>query len=573
MGGQPAPAGGAPRVKPDSTGWIPIGRSSNAECFEVEPGVLAIVPADGATETAETAAENIQIQLAHLRARRRRAGTIVFMDNVASQNAGAREVYHTAPDPAFQTCFALVGSTMFGRAASFVFTGLNPPRVPTRMFGTFQEALSWIRQSSEMRALPAALVKGFFRLCQGEFGYRLPRSMSRDRDDTTAFFFNTVAEELERLFRTARAREDRLTATITHLSDALVRVAAGDFTAQVDRDDGGDAADVLAFLVNSTIAELGAYVATNERRAEEDRLRLERVVLQRASELQQSAENFRTLLAIAPVPMMLIGLEDERVRFCNQRAADLFETTVEEMVGGRAPELHHEPELRRRFRETLERERRVDAVGVEIRTRRGSSFHSLLNASTLLSGGETLVMLTLTDVTEQKRIEDQLRALATTDALTGALTRRHFFDLAALEWARSSRHRHPLCVALIDVDHFKTVNDTFGHGIGDEALRLVSETVRSKLRRHDLLGRYGGDELALLFPETPLEGAQQVSDRIRRAVAEIELRHGDTPVRLTISAGLVERRMEEVLTAACQRADAALYEAKDGGRDCVVGIA
>ena len=135
-------------------------------------------------------------------------------------------------------------------------------------------------------------------------------------------------------------------------------------------------------------------------------------------------------------------------------------------------------------------------------------------------------MLTLTDVTEQKRIEDQLRALATTDTLTGALTRRHFFDLAELEWTRSTRHRHPLCVALIDVDHFKTVNDRFGHGMGDEALRLVAETVRGKLRRHDLLGRYGGDELALLFPETPLEGARQVSDRIRRAVAEIQLSPG-----------------------------------------------
>jgi diguanylate cyclase (GGDEF)-like protein/PAS domain S-box-containing protein len=560
-------------VTPDTSGWTPIGRSGNADVFEVEPGVLAVVPFDGASDTAETAAESIEIQLAHLRARGRSAGTIIFMDRIASQSAGARDVYHSAPDPAFQTCFALVGQTMFGRAASLVFIDLNPPRVPTRVFGTLQEALTWVRQTAEARSLPAALVKGFFRLCQGEFDYRLPRTMSRDRDDTTAFFFNTIADELERVLRRSREREDRLALTVAHLSDTLVRVAAGDFTAQVNRDYGGDPADVLAFLVNNTISELGAFVAANERRAEEDRVRLERLVLQRAGELQQSEENFRMLLAIAPVPMLLIGLEDERVRFVNERAAALFEMTVEEMVGAQAPELHPEPEVRRRFRETLERERRIDAAGVEIRTRHGASFHSLLNASTLVSGGETLVMLTLTDVTEQKRIEDQLRALATTDALTGALTRRHFFDLAALEWARSSRHRHPLCVALIDVDHFKMVNDTFGHGIGDEALSLVSETVRSKLRRHDLLGRYGGDELALLFPETPLEGAQQVSDRIRRAVGEIELLHGDKPVRLTISAGLVERRLDETLTSACQRADKALYEAKGAGRDCVIGTA
>lgn len=428
------------------------------------------------------------------------------------------------------------------------------------------------RDALSTASLPAPLVEGFFRLCQGEFDYRLPRTMTRDAEDTAAFFFNTIADELERLLRTSREREVRLARTVEHLSNALVRVAAGDFTVRVDRDFGGDATDVLAFLVNNTISELGAFVAANDRRAEEDRLRLERIVLQRTSELKQSEENFRTLLATAPVPILLIGFEDDRVRFCNERAADLFEATVEEIVGARAPQLHASEEARRRFRETLGRDRRIDAAAVEIHTHRGSSFHSLLNARTLVSSGETLVMLTLTDVTEQKRIEDQLRALATTDTLTGALTRRHFFDLAELEWARSARHKHPLCVALIDVDHFKTVNDRFGHGMGDEALRLVAETVRGKLRRHDLLGRYGGDELALLFPETPLEGARQVSDRIRRAVAEIRLAHGDVPVKLTISVGLVERRSDEMLSAACQRADAALYEAKDSGRDCVIGV-
>jgi diguanylate cyclase (GGDEF)-like protein/PAS domain S-box-containing protein len=428
------------------------------------------------------------------------------------------------------------------------------------------------RQLALAGPIPAALVDGFFRLCQGEFDYRLPRTLARDAEDTAAFFFNTIADELERLLRTAREREERLTRTVSHLSDALVRVAEGDFTVQVARDYGGDAPDVLAFLVNNTISELGAFVAANQRRAEEDRLRLERIVLQRTSELQQSEENFRTLLATAPVPILLIGFDDDRVRFCNDRAADLFETTVAEMVGGPAPQLHPEEDTRRHFRDTLERERRIDAAATEIRTRRGTSLHALLNARTLISGNEMLVMVTLTDVTEQKRIEDQLRALATTDALTGALTRRHFFDVAELEWTRSTRHRHPLCVALIDVDHFKTVNDRFGHAMGDEALRQVGETVRGKLRRHDLLGRYGGDELALLFPETPLEGARQVSERIRRAVADLRLTHGEIPVPLTISAGLVARRPDELLATACQRADAALYAAKDSGRNRIISV-
>jgi hypothetical protein len=136
---------------PDTAAWTPIGRSANADFFEIETGVLAVVPFDGASDTADTAADSVRIQLTHLRARGRRAGTIVFMDQVASQNSGARDVYRTAPDPTLQTCFALVGGTMFGRAVSSVFIGLNPPRVPTRLFGTYQEALSWIRQIAATR--------------------------------------------------------------------------------------------------------------------------------------------------------------------------------------------------------------------------------------------------------------------------------------------------------------------------------------------------------------------------------------------------------------------------------------
>ncbi len=135
----------------DTAAWTRIGRSGNADFFEIEPGALAVIPFDGSSDTADTALESIRIQLSHLRASGRRAGTVVFMDPIASQNAGAREVYHDAPDPTFQTGFALVSHSMFGRAVSSVFLGLHPPRVPTRLFGTLEEALAWIRQTTDVR--------------------------------------------------------------------------------------------------------------------------------------------------------------------------------------------------------------------------------------------------------------------------------------------------------------------------------------------------------------------------------------------------------------------------------------
>jgi methyl-accepting chemotaxis protein len=118
-------------------------------------------------------------------------------------------------------------------------------------------------------------VEALLRLCQGDFAYRLPRTLSRDNDDTVAFFFNAIAEELERLIKEARDNETRMSTLIDRLSEALVAVASGDFSIQVERDYRGDPADVLSFLVNNTITELAELVADSDRLAADDRQRLE----------------------------------------------------------------------------------------------------------------------------------------------------------------------------------------------------------------------------------------------------------------------------------------------------------
>lgn len=98
---------------------------------------------DGTSDDAATAHESVRLQLEFLRAHARRAGVVVMMDRVAEQDSAARAVYRDEPDPAFQACFALVGGTPFGRAIASIFIGLHPPRVPTKMFGTFEEAVAW----------------------------------------------------------------------------------------------------------------------------------------------------------------------------------------------------------------------------------------------------------------------------------------------------------------------------------------------------------------------------------------------------------------------------------------------
>jgi diguanylate cyclase (GGDEF)-like protein len=162
----------------------------------------------------------------------------------------------------------------------------------------------------------------------------------------------------------------------------------------------------------------------------------------------------------------------------------------------------------------------------------------------------------------------ELERLATTDALTGALNRRRLFEVAAAELSRAARYDHAVCLAMLDLDHFKSINDRFGHAVGDEALRAVADVVRAQLRTVDVLGRYGGEELVVVFPETPRDAAAVALERIRAAVSAIRLSAAEA--RVNVSAGLVEARRGESLDEALQRADAALYEAKHAGRNRLV---
>lgn len=416
--------------------------------------------------------------------------------------------------------------------------------------------------------LPPELVEAFLKLCQGDFDFRLPRTRARDAEDTGAFFFNTIADELQRVIKTSREHEARLNQAVDTMSVSLMRAAAGDLSVQVPRDFRGDGLDVLAFLVNNTIDELRRSVAENAARSEEEKRRLEHLVQERTRQLRESEENFRRLFAAAPVPLLLVDVEDGRVHFCNERAAALFRRRATDLVGGQAPDLFEREEDRAAFLERVRRGENVDAFAVQLRGS-GEPVWALLNARTLVVADQPSVMISLTDLTEQKRVEAQLRELATVDALTGAFNRRHFFEVAEAEVARSARYKRPLSVAMLDLDHFKAVNDRFGHHVGDEALQLVVGAARAQLRRQDVLGRYGGEEFAFVFPETPEGGAVEVLERTRAAVEALGLVSAGERVPLSVSIGVVAWKDGERLDETLRRADDALYAAKAAGRNRV----
>ena len=187
-------------------------------------------------------------------------------------------------------------------------------------------------------------------------------------------------------------------------------------------------------------------------------------------------------------------------------------------------------------------------------------------------GGPPGTIGLLTDITERKRMERQLRQLATIDDLTETLNRRAFFIAAEQEIERSARYGNCVSVAMFDLDHFKRINDRHGHAVGDRALRAAAAALRANLREVDILGRLGGEEFAVLLPETALAGAVEVAERLRQAIAAIvlPLDAGLPPLTFTASLGVAERGADETtVDKILARADLALYRAKADGRNRV----
>lgn len=170
------------------------------------------------------------------------------------------------------------------------------------------------------------------------------------------------------------------------------------------------------------------------------------------------------------------------------------------------------------------------------------------------------------DISRQKALEKELERQAFYDQLTGIANRRHFESLLAQEIRRAERYGTPVCLALVDVDHFKTINDAYGHQAGDEILQGVVRTLQGRLREADVISRWGGEEFTILLPETQAEQAQRLAESLRAFVEATPLPTGG---HVTVSLGLAQYRPGETAKDLLKRSDEALYRAKRHGRNCV----
>lgn len=173
------------------------------------------------------------------------------------------------------------------------------------------------------------------------------------------------------------------------------------------------------------------------------------------------------------------------------------------------------------------------------------------------------------DITERKQLEEKLKLLSITDQLTGAYNRRAFEDFFARERSRAERYSEPLSFVIFDIDHFKEINDTFGHDAGDQILQEVVNISKKQIRQIDFLCRWGGEEFVLLLPETGIEGAQIFAEHFRSIIEKWKF---PIPSKITISLGLSQFHTSDSAETLIKRADIALYEAKQSGRNRVAVI-
>lgn len=176
-------------------------------------------------------------------------------------------------------------------------------------------------------------------------------------------------------------------------------------------------------------------------------------------------------------------------------------------------------------------------------------------------------LINLTDITEIEKQREETTKKAYKDGLTGVYNRNKFEEVFEYEYKRSRRYKYPICIAMLDIDHFKEFNDKFGHLIGDEVLIMLANEVDEHTRDTDLFARWGGEEFVILFTNISLESAKAKANDIRKHIQSLEHK---TAGSVTASFGVAEIKEDDTMKSLLNRADEALYEAKESGRNCVI---
>ncbi|WP_374347679.1 diguanylate cyclase [Chitinimonas sp.] len=272
-------------------------------------------------------------------------------------------------------------------------------------------------------------------------------------------------------------------------------------------------------------------------------------------------------------PLLLVRERDLTILVANQAAANLVARPLDELTGLPLPSLFLRAEHQVDILAELAEHQVVNDYELKFLRGNDAPVWVALSGSVIEYLDDHALFFSLTDISERKQAQETLWRRATLDPLTGVANRGFFLEQALREWVRAHRYQHQLAVLMLDLDHFKAVNDEHGHDAGDEVLRSFADRMHKALRETDVFGRIGGEEFAVLMPEErSVQVVMEVAERLRQCVASQPFILPDgvaLPLTVSIGCAMMQPDMESI-DQLLKEADRALYDAKHGGRNRVV---
>lgn len=290
-----------------------------------------------------------------------------------------------------------------------------------------------------------------------------------------------------------------------------------------------------------------------------------------ANELKLSKQKLPQIIQASPFPIMISALKDDRLMLVNEKAGDLFNIDIRNPKQFRTEDYYVDPNARKELLRRLSASPIVENFQALLhKPGSNETFWLEMSARVIDFENEVALYSAFKDITAQKKHEQELFEKAVLDPLTGCYNRRQFQELAAKEIRRAWRYNSSFCIFMIDIDHFKKVNDTHGHAFGDEVLKAMALCCKKTLRDSDIFARYGGEEFIGLLPQTDPANGMIVAERLRKNIEELAVPLPDGQLfHFTISLGVVGSGASDDLDELIKRADSALYTAKENGRNQV----
>jgi len=263
------------------------------------------------------------------------------------------------------------------------------------------------------------------------------------------------------------------------------------------------------------------------------------------------------------------------ILYWNDSAKSIFGYSQDEVLGKYVHDILPVHDLRERaddsFRKFQQNGGQGPLIGKGIHvkglTKYGEEVHVHFSPNVVKIDGETIVFAFIRDITEFIVLQEKLRLQSVTDELTGIFNRRAFYEISQKAFVHAQRHDEPFSLLLFDIDHFKSVNDTYGHHVGDQVIREFASYINSNTREDDIFGRVGGEEFYLALPKADVNQATVIAEKIRFGIEHLSICADELILNITSSIGIASITEKDNFDNMQQRSDKALYKAKNAGRN------